>query len=144
MPGHILGHNKETTPVGIYFRYKIGPLEANDVVYVGRGNQLLRICLFEYSLAPIVCFNLLMACLASHWAITMQQHRLALYKIGPLEANDDIYCGKFNRLVRICLFECSLDPISCCDLLTACLATHWAMTMQQHRLATILGIRSVH
>ena len=32
VPHHIPGHNNATTPVGMYFRYKIGPLEAVDAI----------------------------------------------------------------------------------------------------------------
>ena len=33
VPHHIPGHNNATTLVGMYFRYKIGPLKAIDVIY---------------------------------------------------------------------------------------------------------------
>ena len=32
VPHHILGYNSATTPVGMYFRYRIGPLDAIDVI----------------------------------------------------------------------------------------------------------------
>src|SRR6476661_8090043 len=76
-PHHIPGHNNATTPVGMYFRYKIGPIEAIDVIQCDKANQLVCICLVECSLAPIFCSDLLMVCLTTYRAISMQQHPLA-------------------------------------------------------------------
>ena len=53
VPRHTLSHTNATTPVGMYFRFKVGPLQAIDVVYCGKGNRVLRSCLFECSVAPI-------------------------------------------------------------------------------------------
>src|SRR5512146_796821 len=77
VPHHILGYKCTTTPVGMYFRYRIGPLDAIAVIYCGKANQLVRICSLECSLAPIFCSNLLMGCHTTSWAITTQQHPLA-------------------------------------------------------------------
>src|SRR5690242_10846995 len=60
VPHHIPSHNIATTPLGTYFRYKIGPLEAIDVIECDKANQLVCICLGECSLAPIFCLDLLM------------------------------------------------------------------------------------
>ena len=38
VPHPIPGHKNATTPVGMYFRYRIGPLEAIDVMLM-RQNQ---------------------------------------------------------------------------------------------------------
>ena len=53
VPHHIMGHNNATTPVAMYFRYMIGPLEAIDVIQCDKANQLVCICLFECSLALV-------------------------------------------------------------------------------------------
>src|SRR6476659_10179889 len=68
VPHQRTGHNNATTPVGMYFRYSIGPLEAIDV---------RCICLVECSLAPIFCSDLLLVCPTTYRAITMPQHPLA-------------------------------------------------------------------
>src|SRR4029079_13896483 len=77
VPHHIPGHTNATTPVGMYFRYKIGPLEAIDVIQCDKANQVVCICLVECSLAPIFCSDLLMVCLTTYRIITMPQHPLA-------------------------------------------------------------------
>src|SRR5512143_3368723 len=77
VPHHILGYNCTTTPVGMYFRYRIGPLDAIDVISCGKANQVTCICLLECSLAPIFCSNLLMGCHTTYWAISAQLHPLA-------------------------------------------------------------------
>src|SRR6185295_9573182 len=77
VPHHIPGHNNATIPVGMYFRYRIGPLEAIDVIQGDKANQLRCICLVECSLAPIFCSALLMVCLTTYRTITMPQHPLA-------------------------------------------------------------------
>src|SRR5690348_14004145 len=73
MPQHIPGHNNATTPVGMYFRYMIGPLEAIDVIQCDQAIQLVCICLVECSLAPIFCSGLLWVCPTTYRAITMPQ-----------------------------------------------------------------------
>src|SRR6476659_7075820 len=77
VPHHIMGHNNATTPVAMYFKYKIGPLEAIDVIQCDKANQLVCICLCECSLAPIFCFDKLLVCSTTYRAITMPQHPLA-------------------------------------------------------------------
>src|SRR6478736_6416770 len=74
---HIPGHNNATTPVGTYFRYKIGPLEAIDVIQCDKANKLVCVCLFECSLAQIFCSDLLLVCHTTYRPITMPQHPLA-------------------------------------------------------------------
>src|SRR6476619_4574598 len=80
VPHHIMGHNNATTPVAMYFKYMIGPLEATDVIQCDKANQLVCICLFECSLALVFSSDLLMVCHITLWAITMaitmQQHPL--------------------------------------------------------------------
>src|SRR6478736_2996053 len=77
VPHHIMGHNNATTPVGTYFRYKIGPLEAIDVIQCDKANQLVCVCLFECSLAQTFCSGLLLVSPTTYRAITMPQHPLA-------------------------------------------------------------------
>src|SRR6476620_9474174 len=77
LPHLIRGHPNATTPVGIYFRYKIGPLEAIDVISCDKANQLVCICLVECSLAPIFCSDLLMVCHTTQRPVTMPQRPLA-------------------------------------------------------------------
>src|SRR6185295_18804505 len=77
VPHHIPGPNNATTPVGMYIRYRISPSEAIDVIQGDKANQLVCVCLFECSLAPIFCSDLLMVCLTTYRAITMPQHPLA-------------------------------------------------------------------
>src|SRR6185312_6578931 len=77
VPHHIPGHNNATTHVGMYFRYRIGPLEAIDVIQCNSAIQLVCICLVECSLAPIFCSDLLLVCPTTYRAITMPQHTLA-------------------------------------------------------------------
>src|SRR6476620_6003992 len=74
VPHHIPSHNNATTPVGTYFRYKIGPLEAIDVIQCDKANKLLCVCLFECSLAPTFRSDLLMVCHTTYRAITRPQH----------------------------------------------------------------------
>src|SRR6476620_2670230 len=77
VPHHIPGHNNATTPVGMYFRYRIGPLEAIDVIHCDKANQLRCICLVECSLALIFCSDLLWVCPTTYRARTIPQHPLA-------------------------------------------------------------------
>src|SRR6185437_9799943 len=77
VPHHIPGHDNATTPVGMYFIYRIGPLEAIDVIQCNKANSLVFICLVECSLAPIFCSDLLLVCPTTYRAITMPQHPLA-------------------------------------------------------------------
>src|SRR6185437_11628852 len=77
VPHHIPGHNNAATPVGMYLRFGIGPLEAIDVIQCDKANSLVCICLVECSLAPIFCSDLLLVCLTTYRAITMRQHPLA-------------------------------------------------------------------
>src|SRR5689334_11926472 len=77
VPHHIPGHNNATIPVGMYFRYKIGLLETIDVIPCNKVCHQVCICLFECSLAPIFCSDMLMVCPTAYRAITMQQHPLA-------------------------------------------------------------------
>src|SRR6476660_4436291 len=77
VPHDIPGHNNATTPVGMYFRYRIGPLEAIDVIQCDNAIQLVCIGLVECSLAPIFCSDLLLVCPTTYRAITMPQHPLA-------------------------------------------------------------------
>src|SRR5689334_6010641 len=77
VPNHIPGHNNATTPVGIYFRYKINLLEAIEVIKCDNANPLVCICLVECSQAPIFCSDLLLVCHTTYRAITMQQQPLA-------------------------------------------------------------------
>src|SRR5690349_215974 len=76
-PHLIPGHNNATTPVGMYFRYRIGQLKAIEVIQCDKANQLRCICLVECSLAPIFCSDLLCVCPTTYRAITMPQHPLA-------------------------------------------------------------------
>ena len=146
MPRHILSHINATSPVGMYFRNNIGPLQAIDVIYCGKGNRVVRICLFECSQAPIFCTDNAYGVpshIPVHVIATTPVGMYFRYKVGPLHAIDVVYCSKGNRVVRICLFECSLAPIFCSDLLMVCHTTYRAIPMQQHPLACILDIRSV-
>src|SRR5690348_15328912 len=74
VPHHIPGHNNATKPVGMYFRYRIGPLEAIDVISCDKAYHLVCICLVECSLASIFCSDLLLVCPTTYRAITMPQH----------------------------------------------------------------------
>src|SRR5689334_5027958 len=99
VPHHILGHNNATTPVGMYFRYMIGPLEAIDVISCNKSNQLVCICLVECSLAPIFCSDLLIG--VPHHILGLNNATTPVgmcfkYKIGLLEAIDVIQCNKAN------------------------------------------------
>ena len=62
VPHHIPGSDNATTPVGMYFRYKIDLIEAIEVIQCNKAYHLVCICLFECSLAPIFCSDLLMVC----------------------------------------------------------------------------------
>src|SRR6476620_373117 len=77
VPHHIPDHNNATTPVGMYFRYRIGPLEAIDVIQCDEAIQLVCICLVERSPPQTFCSNLLLVCLTTYRTITMPQHPLA-------------------------------------------------------------------
>src|SRR6185312_9206249 len=77
VPHPIPGHNNATIPVGMYFRYRIGPLEAIDVIQCDKANSLVCICLVECSLAPTFCLDLLLVSPTTYRAITMPQHPLA-------------------------------------------------------------------
>src|SRR5689334_24598549 len=76
-PHHIPDHNNATTSVGMYFRFRIGPLETIDVIQCDKANSLVCICLVECSLAPIFCSGLLLVSPTTYRAITMPQHPLA-------------------------------------------------------------------
>src|SRR5512138_3257144 len=76
VPHHIMGHNNATTPVAMYFRYMIGPLEAIDVIQCDKANQLVCICLSECSLVLVFFSHLLMVCHSTYYAIPIQQHPL--------------------------------------------------------------------
>src|SRR6478736_5707751 len=74
---HIPGHNNATTPVGMYFRYRIGPLEAIDVIQCEKAIQLVCSGLVECSLPPHFCPTLVLLSPTTYRAITMPQHPLA-------------------------------------------------------------------
>src|SRR5689334_12448837 len=76
-PHHIMGHNNATTPVGMYFRCMIGPLEAIDVIQCDKANKLVCVGLLERSLAPTFCSDLLMVCHTTYRPVTMPHHPLA-------------------------------------------------------------------
>ena len=85
VPHHIMGHNNATTPVAMYFRYMIGPLEAIDVIQCDKANQLVCICLSECSLALVFCSDLLMVCHTTLRAITIEIHLWAcISEIGSV------------------------------------------------------------
>ena len=67
VPGHMMGQRSATTPVAMCFRPKIGPFELDGDVYCGKANRVVRIRLFECSLAPILYSHMLrlMACQAT-------------------------------------------------------------------------------
>src|SRR6476620_11045571 len=127
VPHHIMGHNNATTPVGMYLRDMIGPLEAIDVIQCDKANQLVCNCLVECSPSP----NLLLGPAFSephhipgHNNATTSVGMYFRYRIGPLDAIDVIQCDKANQLRCICLVECSLAPIFCSDLLMVCITTY--------------------
>ena len=93
MPRRVLSHINAKTTVGMYFRYKIGPLQAIDVVCCGKGNRVVRICLFKCSVAPIFRSDPTYGMprhILSHINATTPVGMYFRYKIGPLEAIDVI------------------------------------------------------
>src|SRR5512147_727541 len=76
-PHPILGYNSATTSLGMYFRYRIGPLDATYVIYCGKANQVVCICSLECSLAQSSAPTCLWGSHTTYWAITAQQHSLA-------------------------------------------------------------------
>ena len=100
------------------FRYKISPLQAIDVVYCGNDKQVVRDCLFECSQAPTFCTDNAYGVPSPRLVHINATTPVSTYfrnTICPLQAISVDYCGRGNRVVRLCLFECSVAPIFCSD-----------------------------
>src|SRR6185312_8168342 len=91
--------------------------------------------------------TMLMACLATYWSISIQQHpsacvleiRSVHYKLlmSSIAVKATVWCA------FACL-NAHKPQSSALTMLMACLATCWSISMQQHPLACVLRIRSVH
>src|SRR5690242_5333502 len=77
VPHHIPGHNNATTPVGMYFRYRIGPLEAIDVMLMQQSQPTSVHLLSRMLTSPNLLLGPAYGVPHHIRAITMQQHPLA-------------------------------------------------------------------